>query len=328
MLDVLAEADAAGVRADGDAVLGRHQHDREHLVHAADAAGVDLADVDRLRLEELLEDDAVLDDLPGRDPDRRDRLPDPRVTEDVVGARRLLDPPGVELREHAHRRDRLVHAPDLVRVHHQRRRRRRGRRGSAPRGGRRRRGPAPPSSSRGGTRLRSPAARAPRPSRRRSRASRPRSCTPGSPSPGAPARRSSPPAAGAEELDGLVRVEDVVDVPEVDRGDELLRIEVRRAAARAVPRGSSPRGPRPRSRPRRPPGASTPFSGPSQRSWPSDTSERQKERMSPVIPSRLRPTTSGSSARMAATQTSVPRPHVKVSPWPESSSSESVCRTT
>ena len=51
VLDVLAQADAAGVRADGDAELGRHQDDREHLVDAADAAGVDLADVDRLRLE-------------------------------------------------------------------------------------------------------------------------------------------------------------------------------------------------------------------------------------------------------------------------------------
>ena len=72
MLHVLAEADAAGMRADRDAELRRHQDDRQHLVDAGDAARVDLADVDRLGLEELLEDDAVLHVLAGRDADRRD----------------------------------------------------------------------------------------------------------------------------------------------------------------------------------------------------------------------------------------------------------------
>ena len=58
----------------------------------------------------------------------------------------------------------------------------------------------------------------------------------------------------------------------------------------------------------------TPFSGPSQRSWSSETSERQKLRMFAVMSSSVRPTTSGSSARAAATQTSVPRPFVNVRP--------------
>ena len=44
---------------------------------------------------------------------------DPGVTEHVVGARRLLDPPRVELSEHPHRSDRLVDVPALVGVHHQ-----------------------------------------------------------------------------------------------------------------------------------------------------------------------------------------------------------------
>ena len=52
VLDVFAQADAAGMRADGDAELGGEQDDRERLVDAADAAGVELADVDRLGLEE------------------------------------------------------------------------------------------------------------------------------------------------------------------------------------------------------------------------------------------------------------------------------------
>ena len=72
----------------------------------------------------------------------------------------------------------------------------------------------------------------------------------------------------------------------------------------------------------------TPFSGPSQRSCVSDARLRQKPRMSAVIASSDRPTTSGSSARMAATQTSVPRPLVKVRPCPSSPSSSPVRRTT
>ena len=48
VLDVLAEADAARVRADRDAELRRQQQHRDRLVHAADAARVELADVDRL----------------------------------------------------------------------------------------------------------------------------------------------------------------------------------------------------------------------------------------------------------------------------------------
>ena len=84
-----------------------------------DAARVDLADVDRLGLEELLEDDAVRDVLAGGDADRRDLAPDARVAEDVVGARRLFHPPRLELGERLRPRDRVVDAPDLVRVHHQ-----------------------------------------------------------------------------------------------------------------------------------------------------------------------------------------------------------------
>ena len=95
MLHVLAQADAAGVRADRDAELRRHQDHREVLVHAAEAAAVDLAEVDRARLQQLLEDDAVRAVLAGRDADaeRPHRLRDRRVPEHVVRARRLLDPP-------------------------------------------------------------------------------------------------------------------------------------------------------------------------------------------------------------------------------------------
>ena len=116
VLHELAQADAAGVRADRDAGLGRHEEHREDLVHAAEAAGVDLAYADRLGLQELLEHDPVVDMLAGRDADRRHRAGDRRVAEDVVGAGRLLDPVRVERLELAHPADRLADVPALVGV--------------------------------------------------------------------------------------------------------------------------------------------------------------------------------------------------------------------
>ena len=85
VLDQLAQSDAAGVRADRDAELGRHEQDRQDLVDAAEPAGVDLADADRLGLQQLLEHHPVVDVLAGRDPDRRHGPGDRRVAEDVVG---------------------------------------------------------------------------------------------------------------------------------------------------------------------------------------------------------------------------------------------------
>src|SRR5204863_6084595 len=58
VLRVLAEADAAGVRADRYPELRREQHDRKHLVHAPEPAAVELAHVDCAELQQLLEDDA------------------------------------------------------------------------------------------------------------------------------------------------------------------------------------------------------------------------------------------------------------------------------
>src|SRR5262245_22723852 len=116
VLGVLAEPDAAGVGAHRHAELRREQHDREHLVHAAEAAAVELARVDRAELEQLLEHDPVLHVLARRDADRGDRVADPLVAEHVVRAGRLLDPPRVDLREPSNRLDRLLDAPHLVRV--------------------------------------------------------------------------------------------------------------------------------------------------------------------------------------------------------------------
>ena len=100
-------------------MVGQQEH-REHLVHAAQPARVDLAVVDRAGLQELLEDDAVRGVLAGRHADRCDRAPDRRVPEDVVGARRLLDPAEVERLQVPHPLDRLTDVPHLVRVGHER----------------------------------------------------------------------------------------------------------------------------------------------------------------------------------------------------------------
>ncbi len=60
VLDHLAEPDAACVRADRNAKLFRHEHDRDGLVHPGETASVNLAELDAAGLEELLEDDSVL----------------------------------------------------------------------------------------------------------------------------------------------------------------------------------------------------------------------------------------------------------------------------
>src|SRR5207249_9434499 len=91
VLHVLAKTDAARVWAHRNAELGGEEEHRQHLVHTAQAAAIDLTESDRPRLHQLLEDDAVLTLLSGRDADRRDRARNRGVPEDVVGARRLLD---------------------------------------------------------------------------------------------------------------------------------------------------------------------------------------------------------------------------------------------
>src|SRR6266542_1371810 len=109
----------SSVRPDGHAELRGHQHDGEVLVHAAEPAAVDLAEVDRFGLQQLLEDDAVLRVLAGGHADRAYGVPYRRMSQHVVRARRLLDPPRIELRERLDAIDRLVDVPTLVRVDHQ-----------------------------------------------------------------------------------------------------------------------------------------------------------------------------------------------------------------
>ena len=116
VLDHLAEADAPGVWAHRHAELRREQEDGEVLVDPAHPAGVDLHHVDRLGLQELLEDDPVLDVLAGGDPDGAHGVADRAVAENVVGRGGLLDPVRLELGEAAHPVDGPVDAPALVGV--------------------------------------------------------------------------------------------------------------------------------------------------------------------------------------------------------------------
>jgi len=63
--DILAQADTTGVRADGYTKLGGHEQDGEDFGYAGKTARVDLDDVDRLGLQQLLEHDAVVRVLAG-----------------------------------------------------------------------------------------------------------------------------------------------------------------------------------------------------------------------------------------------------------------------
>src|SRR6266545_2050179 len=119
MLNILAQADTAGMRADRHAELGRHQQHRQHLVDPAEPAGVDLTKADRIGLQQLLEDNPVLHMLAGGHADRRDGASDCRVAQHIVGAGRLLDPQRVEGSQPGHVGDRLADIPDLVGIHHQ-----------------------------------------------------------------------------------------------------------------------------------------------------------------------------------------------------------------
>ena len=150
-------------------------------------------------------------------------------------------------------------------------------------------------------RRRRPGGRGPRPSRRRSRASRPRWCRRDTRRRAAPARAArarvpraaagrAPPRAGGRPRCSGSRCcrrspsgERFASSCQSGWPARLARRSQMALTTAAVARWT------------------TPFSGPSQRSWLSEARLRQNARMSPVMPSSVRPTTNGSSARIAAT---------------------------
>ena len=87
MLHILAQSDAAGVRAHRNAILRSHQNNRQILIHARHPAAIDLADINRSGLQQLLEHDAVVAVLAGRNAGWRDGAPYTRVPKDIVRTR-------------------------------------------------------------------------------------------------------------------------------------------------------------------------------------------------------------------------------------------------
>lgn len=120
VLDVFAQADASGVRTNRDAKLRGEQEHRENFVHTAKSGSIDLAESNGVGLHELLEHDPVLAMLARghTDAERLQFTGDGGVTEHIVRAGRLLDPPRFEGCEVFHPGDGLRHVPDLIRVGH------------------------------------------------------------------------------------------------------------------------------------------------------------------------------------------------------------------
>jgi len=75
--------------------LCRHEEHAEHLADARETTRVDLADIYRLRLEQLLKHHPVVRVLARRDADSvcPERAPDRGVPEDIIRRRGLLNKP-------------------------------------------------------------------------------------------------------------------------------------------------------------------------------------------------------------------------------------------
>ena len=118
MLHIFAQPDASGMRPHRQAELGCHQLHRQHLVQPAQAATVDLHEVDGPVGDELLEQNPVLAHLARRHLDRGNGLADLAMAEHVVGAGRFLDEQWPREGEGANPFDGLIDLPDLVGVDH------------------------------------------------------------------------------------------------------------------------------------------------------------------------------------------------------------------
>lgn len=122
VIDQLAQPHPAGVGADGLAELPGHQQHRDDLVDAGKTAGVDLHVVDRVGLQQLLEQHPVHAVLAGGDADaeRAHAIADAAMPQHVIRAGGLLDPQKVVMGKRLDPLDGLGHLPDLVGVDHQR----------------------------------------------------------------------------------------------------------------------------------------------------------------------------------------------------------------
>ena len=268
-------------------------------------------------LQQLLENDPVGDVLAGGDADRGDRPPDRARGR---GCRRGWSAPRSRPgRSPASRRTQLRSPRRRPRPGWRRRRGRcrcRSSRGRARSGARRPPGRAPTLNLTCSNRPAIACAAQRRPAaRRRSRASRPKSCKPGSRPARSSSTRSALPAAPRRSSSSA-------------SSGRARRSGSGSRPARRAPRASCRPGAATAACPARLARRShtafttapiamwmTPFSGPSQRSWLSQT-RRRRGRPVGQDSSTSRPTRKGSQAPMAASWTSLPRPMVKTKPWP------------
>ena len=107
------------MRTDGNLKLSCQQHDGEQLIDASHSTRVDLAKLHASTLQELLEHDPIGNRFTGRHSNRRDGFGDGRMSQDIVGGRRLLDPERIEPGQFLHLGDCLGNIPDLIGIHHQ-----------------------------------------------------------------------------------------------------------------------------------------------------------------------------------------------------------------
>src|SRR5680860_51462 len=119
MLYILAKPHSTGMRTYGNIEFGSHQQNRQYLVHTPYAAAIDLADSDGTGLHQLFEHHAILTMLPRGDMYRGNGLGNFGMPKNIIGTRRLLDPPWIEFRQLFHICNSLVDIPFLVGVHHE-----------------------------------------------------------------------------------------------------------------------------------------------------------------------------------------------------------------
>src|ERR1700760_2839541 len=107
------------MRIHADAKFRSHEQNRQILVDAATTSRINLNEVYRSRLEQLLEYHPVLSVLTRGDGHRRNSPPNSCVSQPVIRARGLLDPGNVEFNELAQPRDRSPHIPALIGIDRQ-----------------------------------------------------------------------------------------------------------------------------------------------------------------------------------------------------------------
>ena len=118
MLHIFTQANAAGMRPDGEIVFGGHQLNCEDFVQSSETAGVNLNDVNGVIGDELFEEDAVLAAFACRDLDRGYVFTDGTVSENVIGAGGLFDEEGAGEGEGIDPGNSFVDLPDLIGVDH------------------------------------------------------------------------------------------------------------------------------------------------------------------------------------------------------------------